>query len=224
MKNRFFVIWILAPIFLFAQEKVGVDSKYFEDQFYVGIQYNNLLNKTNDLENNGVPYSFNLGFIKDIPLNKQRNIAFGLGFGYSYDVLRPSVSVVENNNGFDFEINKDFNNYRYSSHSLEFPMEFRWRTSTASKYSFWRIYTGGSFVYNFSNKVKLDVQSSNLSFSDLEALNKTNYTIYTSIGHGVLNFHIKYYLKPFFKETESTIDNKKISFNQLKIGVMFYIL
>ena len=43
----------------------------------------------------------------------------------------------------------------FFSHNLEVPFEFRWRTSTANKYQFWRIYTGVKFLYNFSNRFEI---------------------------------------------------------------------
>lgn len=224
MKIAVFISSFLFSFCLFAQENLSNENKYYEDQFYVGLQYNSLIRSTKGIENNGVPYSFEAGFIKDIPFNQQRNIGLGLGIGYSYDVLRPSISITENNSKFEFAIDENATAYRYETHNLEVPFEFRWRTSTATTYSFWRIYTGASFIYSFKNEVSLNAKNASTSFSDIDALNKINYTLYSSIGYGTWNFHIKYYLKSPFKNTITTLDNQKLNFNQLKIGVMFYIL
>ncbi|NJB81595.1 porin family protein [Wenyingzhuangia aestuarii] len=224
MKFLSFLLFLLAPLVLMSQATLYADEKYYEDQLYVGIQYNSLITYNNGINNNGVPYSFEAGFIKDMPLNKQRNIGLGLGIGYSYDILRPNITVTPNGTDFEYAISDTFSSYKYQSHNLEIPLEFRWRTSTATNDSFWRFYTGGSVVYNLSSKTEFDTGSATFTYTDLEALNQINYTVYSSIGFGTWNFHLKYYLKSPFKDSIRTTDNKKLSFNQLKIGVMFYIL
>ncbi len=218
---------ILISLAANAQEKDEVvfwDANYFEDQFYVGVQYNLLLNAKNGIKNTGVPYSFEAGFIKDIPINKRRNIGFGLGVGYSYDILRPNIASTQTNENIDFAIDIENASYKYLTHNLEIPIEFRWRTSTPSKYNFWRIYTGASYITSFSNTVETTISGETNRFRNIDELRKNNYTLYTSIGHGVWNFHVKYYLKSPFKSTSTTTNNQPLNFNQLKVGVMFYIL
>ncbi|ANW94912.1 hypothetical protein AXE80_00765 [Wenyingzhuangia fucanilytica] len=215
---------------LFAQQEddeveIYIDDHYLEDQFYLGIQYNFLLGTKNGIENTGVPFSIETGFIKDIPLNRARNKALGIGIGYNFDVLRPNIAITKNGDDLVYNINNNYSRYDYSSHNLEFPIEYRWRTSTPTNDSFWRIYSGASFVYNLSNSASFDDNSGNTTkFTNLSAFNSTNFTLYTSIGFGTWNFHVKYYLNPPFKDSVRTETGEKLSFNQLKVGVMFYIL
>ncbi len=227
MKNFLFLFFLFFSFLMLGQEENFIDEKYYEDQFYVGVQYNSVANAKNGINSTGVPYSFEVGFIKDIPLNKRRNMGFGLGLGYTYDILRPNIAITPNdidNSKLDFNINDNFRSYRYLSHNFEIPLEFRWRTSTATTYSFWRIYTGASFVYSFNHKTEFETGDTTTSYTNIDVFNKTNFTIYTSIGYGTWNFHIKYYINSPFKNTIKTTDNKPLSFNQLKLGVMFYIL
>jgi len=224
MNLKLSILFCVFPLFLMSQDKKDIYAKYYEDQFYVGLQYNTLIFKSDATKNNGVPFSFQFGFIKDVPFNKQRNLALGIGVGYGYETLRPSVSITDNNGFFEFKANKNLSNYKYTSHNLEVPLEFRWRTSTSTNSSFWRIYTGTSLVYSFSNKAELDSNTTPISFRNIDELQKVNYSLYTSLGYGSLNFHIKYYLKPIFKDSVRTLDAQKLGFHQLKIGVMFYIL
>lgn len=227
MKKQFLLYFALLSfsLSLFAQEEdVYVDNHYLEDQFYMGIQYSSILSPKSNIDNNGIPYSFQAGFIKDIPINKRRNIAFGLGIGYSYDLIRPNVTITPNGNKLYFDINNNFSSYKYTSHNLEIPLEFRWRTSTATKYSFWRIYTGASFVYNISNKAMFETLSSSTSYSNLQAWKKNNYTVYTSIGYGTWNLHLKYYLNTPFTKSTQTVEGDSLDVNVLKIGVLFYFL
>lgn len=226
MKTNIFVLFFLSSFFLSSQEKEqDVYEKYYEDQFYFGIQYNSLLNTKHGIDNIGVPYSFEAGFIKDIPFNKKRNIGIGLGFGYSYDILRPNISISSGeNNNYNVNINTKLGGSKYLSHNVEFPFEFRWRTSTAKTYNFWRIYTGASFIYSFKNKTEISSGNNTTTFTDINIFNTNNYTLYTSIGYGTWNFHLKYYLKSPFKNSITTTNGNTLEFNQLKIGVMFYLL
>lgn len=224
MKTSIFILFFLCSFFVFSQNKENSYPKYFEDQFYVGVQYNTLLFRPEQIKNNGVPFGFQIGFLKDIPINKQRNIGFAIGAGYSYETLRPSLAIRKNNGIFEFEANEEFTDYKYTLHAVEFPLEFRWRTSTPTNANFWRIYTGASFLYNFKNSAELDVNNNAVRFNNISQLQKTNIALYTSIGYGTLNLHLKYYLKPTFTDNTTTTDNQKIDFGQLKIGVLFYIL
>src|SRR5690606_9559354 len=72
----------------YAQEQdpvdwVEVDTKYLEDQFYIGLGYNLLLNKPDLLSQRNLSYGLQLGFIKDLPLNPERNFGLGVGVGYA---------------------------------------------------------------------------------------------------------------------------------------------
>ncbi|GGF61426.1 outer membrane beta-barrel protein [Wenyingzhuangia marina] len=230
MNLKGFILMFIISCSLFAQQEeddteVYVDDHYLEDQFYLGVQYNFLTGTKNGIKNTGVPFSIEAGFIKDIPLNKQRNKAIGVGAGYNFDVLRPNIAITKNGNDLIFNIDDNYNRYDYTSHNLEFPLEYRWRTSTATNNSFWRIYSGVSFIYNIQNSASFDDNNGNTtSFNNLTQLNKTNFTLYTSIGFGTWNFHVKYYLNSPFKDSLRTGNGEKLYFNQLKIGVMFYIL
>ena len=45
------------------------DRKYLEDQFYLGVTYNFLMDLPEEAEQRNLSYGLQGGFIKDIPLN-----------------------------------------------------------------------------------------------------------------------------------------------------------
>ena len=51
--------------------------KYREDQFYLGINFNLLLDFPEGVNQNGLSYGFQGGFIRDFPLNKACTFALG---------------------------------------------------------------------------------------------------------------------------------------------------
>jgi len=224
----FYLFFCLFPFALWSQEKDNsneyYDTNYFEDQFYIGVQYNLLSNTSSGVDNTGIPYSFGIGFIKDFPINTERNIGFGAGIGYSYDVLKPNIIIMSSGDDFTHTVGDEFSSYDYTSHNLEFPIEFRWRTSSPTHNPFWRIYTGASYILNISNKTTLEGNNTTYEHQDLHTINYNNFSLYASLGFGTWNFHIKYYLKPIFKNNVRNEDNQPIEANQLKVGIMFYLL
>ena len=135
-----------------------LDSLYREDQFYIGVSYNTLGKKPEDLSQSSFSSSFYLGFIRDMPINKARTLAVGLGLGYSANSFNQNLLINKDNFGaISYTLLNDSNTYtknKFSSHLIEFPLEFRWRTSSASEYNFWRVYTGFKVSYMFANVAK----------------------------------------------------------------------
>jgi len=85
MKFLFSACLFLFSLCLTAQEvenPLAADEKYLEDQFYLGVTYNFLLNQPPTVGQQSLSYGLRGGFIKDIPLNTERTVALGLGVGY----------------------------------------------------------------------------------------------------------------------------------------------
>ncbi|WP_298550114.1 porin family protein [uncultured Algibacter sp.] len=230
MKFLFFILFSLSGIlFGFAQETVvkDVDSLYKEDQFYAGVTYNLLVNKPKDVSQNGFSLGFHLGIIKDIPLNKKRNVAIGIGLGYSANSFIQNILINKNNVGdFEYTVLDDSNSFsknKYSNHLLEVPIEFRWRTSTPTNYNFWRIYTGFKFGCVFSNTTQYQGDLGNLSYTDNKDFNKFQYGLTLSAGYNTWNIYMYYALNPVFSK-DTQLNGGNLEINEVKVGLMFYIL
>ena len=79
---KFVFILILSLISyqsIFGQDQAIIekDDLYREDQFYFGVTYNLLGKMPQEMSQNGFSSGFHLGFIRDMPINKNRNITFG---------------------------------------------------------------------------------------------------------------------------------------------------
>jgi hypothetical protein len=122
----------------FAQTNVNlVDNKYLEDQIYISATYNLLLHKPSLINQNGFSGGFSIGFIKDLPINKPRTIGFGVGIGYSFNALIQNLKISQNAGLTTFNKVIDYTVNKITLNSLEFPIEFRWRNSSPSRYRFW---------------------------------------------------------------------------------------
>ncbi len=206
---------------------IGVDSLYREDQFYVGFTFNLLTDLPEDVSQSGFSGGLHLGFIRDFPINKRRNIAIGTGLGWSINSYGQELfigkdeggnTVFSNLNEFDI----DYDTNRFSTQLLEAPIEFRWRTSTPESYKFWRIYTGVKLGYIYSFKTNFKEGGEQIVVNDIPELNRLRLGTTFTFGYNTFNFHVYYSLNPFFKD--AFLNEEEVGISTFKIGLMFYIL
>lgn len=205
---------------------IAIGSKYLEDQFYLGLNYNRLINvPTDDFIQNGVSGGLYMGYIRDIPFNKNRNIGIGIGLGYSYNVYLQNIKIFQTSNRTTYEIvpTDKFDKNRFSTKAIELPIELRWRNSTVTKYSFLRIYGGFKLGYVFSSKSIYEDSSGRIEVKDIQELEKLQYGLTFSVGYSSINLNFYYGLNPLF-EGSKTVDDVSIDFTRLSIGLIFYIL
>lgn len=204
-----------------------VDSLYREDQFYIGFGFNLLLNKPKKISQSGFSGGLHLGFIRDMPINKQRNISLGAGLGWSVNSYGQNLLISENMDDqsvFKALDRKDgYSSNHFTTYLLEAPLQFRWRTSTPTSYKFWRIYAGFRFGYIYYFHSKYQAPDIKIIQTKVEELNRFRYGATFTFGYNTFNFHVYYSLNQFF---DGTLENTgtPIGLNTLKIGLMFYIL
>lgn len=205
---------------LFGQkDSLNIGDKYLEDQLYFGITFNQLISQPSGVSGSGFSYGVNLGYIRDFSIVKSGKLALGLGIGYAFDSMKHGFKISTLNADTAVEVDPSFRlTNNLTLHSLEFPIEFRWRTSTANKYKFWRIYTGIKIGYNFKNTIDYNPNS----FSNISRLNTLQYGLTFSAGYATFNFNLYYGLTPLFKDAD--IGTKAIGTKVIKLGMVFYIL
>lgn len=198
-----------------------VDTKYLEDHIYFNVTYNLMVDHPEDFSQNGISGGVALGYIKDIPINQRRNIGLGIGLGFNYNAFNHNIKFSEDSAPVIVP-ESDFNNNYLATYVIEAPLEFRWRTSTATKYSFWRIYSGIKFGYAVGSSNRFSDDSGSIKVLNLEELDKFQYGFTFSAGYSTFNLHLYYGLNPLFKDTQ--IDGQSLDLKQLNIGMIFYIL
>ena len=200
------------------------DSLYREDQFYLSVTYNALINLPNNVSQNSFSTGVHLGAIRDFPLNKRRNIALALGLGYSFNFFNQNIRISGSNPTTYTTIeDSNYSKNNFSQHFLEAPLEFRWRTSKADSYKFWRVYTGLKLGYLIASKSVFDDGSTLESQRNLKDLNRLQYGLTLSVGYNTWNGYIYYGLNPVFDHV-STTSLQPIEMSVLKVGLIFYIL
>ncbi|QVY64136.1 porin family protein [Polaribacter sp. Q13] len=218
------LLLLLNVIGSFAQkDSLELGNRYADDQIYVTVSYAQFFDQPTEISKSNFSYSLSLGFLKDVILNKQGSISVAAGVGYGFDFFNHKLKVTEINNTTAFTSDDEISANLFKSHNLEFPLELRWRTSTANKYSFWRVYAGIKFLYNLSNTFQFeDATGTTFKYSDVSNYNKFQYGLTLSTGYDEFNINLYYGLTPIFNN--STINGEVINSKVLKFGLIFYIL
>lgn len=234
LKIILFGSFFLLTLNAFGQENevdsifIDVDSLYREDQIFIGFTYNILTGLPENISQSGFSGGIHAGFIRDFPLNERRNIALGVGLGWSFNTYGQNLFIGEteeeetifralNDTDIDYETN------RFSTQSIDVPVQFRWRTSDFDKYKFWRIYTGLKLSYVYYFKSTFSDANNVYNQTKVPEFNRLRMGATFTFGYNTFNFHFYYSLIPFFNK-DALLNGQPIELSTLQIGLMFYIL
>ena len=215
MKLKLLITFSLFNL-LNSQENSNI--KYKEDQIYLNFNFDFQLKSIEGYQQNGFSRSFNFGLLKDISLNKKGNKAVALGLGYGYSRLVNNLDIGQNLN---FILDDDFAlRNKLSYHTIQFPFEFRLRTSTIESFAFWRVYLGYRINYNFSPKYKpfFGRKTSLKNF-----VSEFTHSVSISVGFNTWNIRFETGLSPLIKisTTSNSLDS---GFYISSVGLVFYLL
>ncbi|WP_234424219.1 porin family protein [Aquimarina sp. Aq107] len=209
------------------QKEEVLDSLYREDQFYAGFTFNLLWNTPSDISQSGFSGGLHLGYTRDMPINKKRNVAIGLGLGYSVNTYGQNLFIGEDLDSgqsiFSSLDDVDFDKNKFVTHIVESPLEFRWRTSVPETHKFWRIYTGLRIGYLYYFDAKFEQPGNRVRQTKIDELNRWRVGATFTFGWNTFNFHFYYSLNPLFND-DARIGNEEVGLITAKIGLMFYIL
>jgi len=227
---RILLISILSVTFFnsfpqLAPDFEAVDSLYREDQFYIGVAYNTLVNRPLGITQNKFTPSFSLGILRDMPFNKNRTKSIAAGIGYSINNYNQNILISETNGIIEYNPTSSlicYDTNKLTLHYLDIPIEYRWRTSTPESHKFWRVYTGFKFSYLVYDRSKYVDSQTTIKVTGNSDLNKFQYGTYLSVGYNTVNFYVYYGLNSIFKS--AVLNGKSIDVNTLNFGFMFYVL
>lgn len=214
---------------LFAQLETAfkeLDSLYREDQFYFAFTYNFLANQPTNVQQRGFPAGFHIGFIRDMPFNKRRNLAVGVGLGLASNSYNSNILITNSSGEDNFQLidgsDITFNNNKFTTYLIEVPLELRWRTSTAESYKFWRIHMGFKVGYLLFNNSKYIGNLGTIKNTNIDDFNNLQYGLTFSLGYSTFNFHLYYGLNNIFNN--ASLNSEPIEMYAIKIGLITYIL
>ena len=216
MQKQHFLLLLIAS---FALAQSPADSLYREDQIYASMGYPLLIDTPEGLTQNKLSHTFSLGFIRDMPINSARNLAFGLGLGLNYNVVYTNLQFTDDMKSTTF-VSSDVTN-QWNSVDVEIPLEFRWRNSTAMNYQFWRIYGGVVGYYSLSAKQRTTTALT----ESITSLSVQNFrlALRLNVGNNTWNLTYTHPIDSFF-DFDKSAHNKSLSqLKTAKLGLIFYI-
>lgn len=228
------LLFLLLPSFLLAQEPedsshIKLDSLYREDQIYLGFNYNILTDMPQGVSASGFSGGIQAGLIRDFPLNDRRNIAIGAGLGWSINTYGQDLFIGEEVETGETiflklgELDLNYDRNRFTVQSVDIPLQFRWRTSTAGSHKFWRVYTGLRFGYAYYFTSTFEQPGNSVTQTKVPEFNRFRMGATFAFGYNTFNFQVYYGLNSFFKENAS-LGGERIGMNSLQVGMVFYIL
>ena len=174
--------------------------KYREDQFYIGANYLVIQSDNELIQQNDFSSQIHFGFLRDFPLTRKGNWSIALGLGSSYTQFQSNLDYRTGS------MSPNFNSAKYIS--LNLPLEIRWRSSSSTSFSFWRIYLGSQLQYNFISE-------------DLNMLKKLTTVSTINLGYNTWNFSVGY---DFYNRFINSENNSSNQFKLLTVGLIFYVL
>ena len=217
MRKLIFLIFLGTAIVQAQTDSTFVDEKYLEDQLYFQLSYISLLNTPPAISQSGFSFGLGGGFIKDLPVNSRRNIAFGAGMGYGFYNYYFNVKFDQPDSP---ESDPIVLNNTLRLHMFEIPLEFRYRTSTAEKYKFWRFYPGIKFAYVFVDNLSFG-KGGGENARDVIKYNDFLYGLTFSVGYNKWNLNAYYGLNELFGNTLS--NDYDFSIADFRMGLIFYV-
>ena len=219
MQKIFLSLFIFSFFFGFSQDDL---QKYREDQIYFSVYYNSLGGELDNFKENKFSSSFNLGFIRDIPLSKSRKFALGIGLGYGLNSFNNNLKLLSNNqNSYSLLSNRAMpkkNIFNFSE--IQIPIEIRWRNSSPTSYKFWRIYAGLKYSKVLKSSFKHESSIENYNLQSFP-INKDQLGLTLNIGFNTWNIGLYKSLRPFFNKKIASLP---LDLEQFKLGLVFYIL
>ncbi len=199
------------------------DLDYKEDQFYLGVSYFMQVKDIDEFKQNGFSGNFQIGFIKDISIDKNRQKALGIGIGFERNRFTSNIQTLLNSdNQVDYRLVvsrflESKNELNYSS--IVFPIELRWRNSTPERYDFWRIYTGLKIKRNYY----INSDPSYGRSLKIKNIREWTHSIYLNSGFNTWNISLEYDLNSLLEGKKTDIGDE-IDIKFFKIGLVFYLL
>ncbi len=216
MRKFLFLVLLISSCVKAQSDSTFVDDKYLEDQIYLNLTYISLLNTPPPISQSGFSFGLGGGFIKDLPVNSRRNVAFGVGLGYGFNNYYFNVRFENEDPNED----KTTLNSKIMLHVVELPLEFRFRTSTATRYKFWRFYPGFKISYAFAENLTLG-KDADFEVEGVAQYNDFLYGLTFSAGYNKWNIHLYYGLNDLITNAEG--NDYEFAITEFRIGLVFYV-
>jgi len=172
------------------------------------------VNGPKDLNTNPT-FSFAVSWGKDVPFKKS-NFSWFYALGYDFNNIQHNANLKSLPIGSVREVgmrllNTPYSLNKLSTHYLEIPIEFRYRTQTKNPF---RVYLGTKTGYMVKSHYEIDEgKGETYERKGLDELERLKYGVTLRVGYGLVNFYAYYGLNGLM-----TPDKQK-GVNQLSFGL-----
>ena len=135
---------------------------------------------------------------------------------------KPLLKISQIDGSTHFEIASVNTSNKFKLHTLDFPLEIRWRNSQPDRYKFWRIYPGFKLRYLMVTKTKFKENGNTFRTKNIEEFDKWQYGLTLSTGYGTWNLSVYYRLTSLFKNAK--LGDGELNLKEFKIGLIIYII
>ena len=192
-----------------------------EDQIYFSVAYPYFSDAPGEHIQNKLSYSFSLGFVRDMPVNKKRTLALGLGLGWDVATVFNNMRLVVEDSSISASIIQDaYQKNTLTMQTLAVPFELRWRNANETKHAFWRIHTGVSVHMPLRFRANY-TSSEGIQTNIFLPYEKTLLRWNAHFGFNTWNISIAHDLQPW---AVYATPNRSFDIRFTKIGLIFYIL
>lgn len=205
----------------------GKGENYLDDQLYVSLTYNILTKMPSEMKTYSFSNTLSLGYVRDIPLNRRRNIGLGIGAGYSFHHYYTNLAMTKDAAGVPHIALLESDGYksnRFSMQTLDIPFQIRFRGSTAEKYKFWRVYAGVTASWVIKDYATLNDGNVKVRYYNLPYLQTWLFTANLQVGYGKFTFKADYTLNPMFRSSASQAIAGLDDTRSLNVGLLVYFL
>lgn len=205
----------------------GKGENYLDDQLYVALSYNVLTSMPSGMKTYSFPNTMSLGYVRDIPLNKRRNIGLGAGVGFSFHSYYTNLSMTKDAQGVPHIALMESDQYksnRFSMQTLDIPLQIRFRGSSAEKYRFWRVYAGATASWVIRSYSTLNDGNLKARYYNLPYLNKWLFTANLHVGYGKFTLKADYTINSLFQSSRVGEIAGLDDVRSLNVGLLVYLL
>lgn len=195
--------------------KVSMSNRA-NDHFLIQFGYNGWTQTTDSMNTRGLPHSFNMYFMFDLPFKTDPRFSVGIGAGLGTDNVyfsKTYIDIAGNSNSTlvfqDVSNAEHYKKYKLETTYLEAPVELRFSSNPLNSNKSWKGAVGlkvGTLLAA-STKGKTLLNSSGQTLNSIivkekskRFFNSTRLAVTGRIGYGILSLYASYQINAFVKD------------------------
>lgn len=192
-------------------------GKPHQDMLLVDLNWDYLLGLESPVKQEWYGRGISLAGMYDHPLNKDGNVSFAFGVGFSSHNYYTNALVLRTDSVSSFTAVPDSikSKGKLSVNYFDIPVEFRFRTNANDKGYRWKIALGGRVGYLLDAHEKtINAQDVKIKTYDYPHITQWRYGVVARVGYGSMMLSAFYSLSTFFETGKSLTDQ-----NALSVGI-----